>query len=157
MVNRQEFANYVSAGEVAYTDGKAAQAWGYIRARPGTFLKLSARRAYRFWAGTGNVDAPAVYEIHALLTTLLGGSGLILLWGMRRQGLAVLMGLPLLLFPLPYYVTHAEFRYRLDIDAILTILAAYAATEMVTAWTRRRLRCEAAISTNASLIGPIAR
>jgi len=39
---------------------------------------------------------------------------------------AVLFGLPLLLFPIPYYITHAEFRYRLALDPILTILAAYA-------------------------------
>jgi hypothetical protein len=39
------------------------------------------------------------------------------------------MALPLLLFPLPYYITHAEFRYRLVIDPILTILAAYAVTQ----------------------------
>ena len=34
--------------------------------------------------------------------------------------------LPLMVFPLPYYITHAEFRYRLVIDPLLTILAAYA-------------------------------
>jgi hypothetical protein len=43
---------------------------------------------------------------------------------------AMLMALPLLLFPLPYYITHAEFRYRLNIDPILTILAAYAVTQL---------------------------
>jgi hypothetical protein len=44
----------------------------------------------------------------------------------RRLSLAVLFLLPLILFPLPYYITHAEFRYRLVIDPLLTILAAYA-------------------------------
>jgi hypothetical protein len=38
------------------------------------------------------------------------------------------MALPLLLFPVPYYVTHAEFRYRLNIDPLLTVVAAYAVT-----------------------------
>jgi hypothetical protein len=38
------------------------------------------------------------------------------------------MVLPLLLFPVPYYVTHAEFRYRLNIDPLLTVVAAYAIT-----------------------------
>jgi hypothetical protein len=28
---------------------------------------------------------------------------------------------------LPYYITHAEFRYRLVIDPLLTILAAHCA------------------------------
>jgi hypothetical protein len=44
----------------------------------------------------------------------------------RRVRLAVLFLLPLIVFPLPYYITHAEFRYRLVVDPLLTILAAYA-------------------------------
>jgi hypothetical protein len=57
----------------------------------------------------------------------------------RRQmrWLAGLMVLPLLLFPVPYYITHAEFRYRLNIDALLTIPAAYAVTQLAAAWSRR--------------------
>jgi hypothetical protein len=31
-----------------------------------------------------------------------------------------------MIFPLPYYITHAEFRYRLVVDPLLTILAASA-------------------------------
>jgi hypothetical protein len=137
MINRAEFASYVSKGEVAYTNGQSVQAWKYIRANPGVFVKLSLRRIYRFWAGTGNVDGPAIYEVHALLTTILGGVGLVLLWRNRMRAFAVLMALPLLLFPFPYYITHAEFRYRLNIDPVLTILAAYAATQIVTAWSHR--------------------
>jgi hypothetical protein len=38
----------------------------------------------------------------------------------------VLFLLPMTLFPLPYYITHAEFRYRLVIDPLLVILAGYA-------------------------------
>jgi hypothetical protein len=48
------------------------------------------------------------------------------------------MALPLLLFPIPYYITHAEFRYRLNIDPILTILAAYAVTQLAAVWSRRK-------------------
>jgi hypothetical protein len=48
------------------------------------------------------------------------------LWQRRRFNVAVLFLLPLLLFPLPYYITHAEFRYRLVVDPLLTVLAAYA-------------------------------
>jgi hypothetical protein len=47
------------------------------------------------------------------------------------------MVLPLLLFPIPYYITHAEFRYRLNIDPVLTVLAAYAVTQLAAAWSRR--------------------
>jgi hypothetical protein len=52
------------------------------------------------------------------------------------------MALPMLLFPLPYYITHAEFRYRVILDPLLTILAAYAVTQLATQlaarWPRTR-------------------
>jgi hypothetical protein len=64
--------------------------------------------------------------IHAALTTSLGLIGLWRLVRERRFKLAVLFLLPLVLFSLPYYITHAEFRYRLVIDPLLVILAGYA-------------------------------
>jgi hypothetical protein len=131
MFNQQEMASYIAKGEVAYTNVKSAQAWTYIRAQPVVFLKLSLRRVYRFWSGTGNANGPPIYAMHALLTTVLGGVGLIFLFRRRKHSFAILMALPLLLFPLPYYITHAEFRYRLNIDPLLTVLAAYAVTQMV--------------------------
>jgi hypothetical protein len=129
MYNKQELAGYISEGELAYTNSKTTQAVAYIRAQPAAFLKLTARRFVRFWTGTGNLNGSPVYAIHALLTTGFGLAGLVLLYR-RRRDLATLFALPLLLFPLPYYITHAEFRYRLNIDPILTILAAYAVTQL---------------------------
>jgi hypothetical protein len=48
----------------------------------------------------------------------------------RRRAIMLLFALPMLLFPLPYYLTHAEFRYRIVIDPLMTVLAAYAACEL---------------------------
>jgi hypothetical protein len=138
MFNRQELASYLSKGEVAYTNDQAKQAWAYVRARPGHFLNLSLRRAYRFWAGTGNLDGSPVYEVHALLTTVFGFAGLALTYRRRMRWFAVMMTLPLLLFPLPYYITHAEFRYRLNIDPLMTVLAAYAVTQLAASWSQRQ-------------------
>jgi hypothetical protein len=36
----------------------------------------------------------------------------------------MLLLLPLLLFPLPYYITHPDFRFRLVLDPILIALTA---------------------------------
>ena len=136
MYNRQELASYVAKGEVVYMRDKSAQAWQYIRAHPAVFLDLSLRRCFRFWSGTGNVDSARFDELHALLTSLLGFTGLVLLYRNRRKAFALLMALPLVLFPLPYYITHAEFRYRLDIDPLLTLLAAYAVTQLLARCSR---------------------
>ena len=125
LFNRGEYEQYAATGEVAYMRSKSALARAYIRAHPGVFLRLSSIRFVRFWSGTGSQDGSVVYAIHALLTSCLGAVGMRRLWHRRRFGVAVLFLLPLMLFPLPYYITHAEFRYRLVVDPLLTILAAY--------------------------------
>jgi 4-amino-4-deoxy-L-arabinose transferase-like glycosyltransferase len=126
--NKQEFNSYVSSGEVAYMRNKANLARAYICAHPLVFLQLDAVRFLRFWMGTGNKDGSLIFAAHAVLTTSLGMLGIWRLIRERRFSLTALFLLPLMLFPLPYYITHAEFRYRLVIDPLLTILAAYAVT-----------------------------
>ncbi len=58
-------------------------------------------------------------------TALLGLAGLLMLFRSERQT-AILFLLPLVLLPLPYYVTHPDYRFRCVIDPMLTVLAAYA-------------------------------
>jgi Dolichyl-phosphate-mannose-protein mannosyltransferase len=123
--NRGEFDQYAALGEVAYMRRKSALAGEHIRAHAGEVLRLSAVRFLRYWTGTGNQHGSVVFTIHAVLTTLGGAIGLGRLWHKRSFRLALLFLLPLILFPLPYYITHAEFRYRLVVDPLLTILAAH--------------------------------
>jgi len=139
LFNRREYNDYVSRGEVVYMQDKSDLAKSYIRAHPLEFVRLTAVRFVRFWAGTGSKDGSAIFAIHALLTTSLGIIGIWRLVRKRRLSLAVLFILPLILFPLPYYVTHAEFRYRLVLDPLLTILSAYTVSELIT-YSRKRLR-----------------
>jgi 4-amino-4-deoxy-L-arabinose transferase-like glycosyltransferase len=124
--NKQELAAYESQGEVAYTHGKSALAKSYIEAHPGTFLALSARRFSRFWLGSGTQGGSPLFIAHAVLTTGFGLWGLWLLLRERRWSVGLLLATPLLFFPIPYYIAHAEFRYRIVIDALLTLLGAYA-------------------------------
>jgi 4-amino-4-deoxy-L-arabinose transferase-like glycosyltransferase len=123
--NRWEYDQYAAKGEVAYMRDKSALARAYIRSHPSAFLRLSAVRFFRFWTGTGNKDGSVFFTLHALLTTSLGFMGTWRLVREDRLRLGVLFLLPLMVFPLPYYITHAEFRYRLVVDPLLTILAAY--------------------------------
>jgi hypothetical protein len=143
MLNQYELDLYKAQGEVAYVRAKSAAAWSYIGSHPAWFADMTARRVFRFWSGTGNIDGSPWYEAHALTTTLLGLLGLALLFR-RDRSLAVLFALPLLLFPLPYYITHAEFRYRLNLDPVLTMLAGYAVFRIVISISARRSRTTAA-------------
>jgi 4-amino-4-deoxy-L-arabinose transferase-like glycosyltransferase len=126
LFNQHQLESYVAKGEVAYMRDKSTLAKVYIRSHPLEFLRLSAVRFLRFWTGTGSENGSVVFAVHAVLTTSLGLIGLWRLLNERRFRLAVLFLLPLALFPLPYYITHAEFRYRLVIDPLLVILAGYA-------------------------------
>jgi hypothetical protein len=130
LFNRWEYDQYVAKGEVAYMREKSMLAWAYIEAHPLEFLKRSGVRFIRFWTGNGNKDGSFIFVFHAVLTTTLGAIGLWRLFHTGRYRLAILFSLPLVFFPLPYYITHAEFRYRLVIDPLLTILAGYALTSL---------------------------
>jgi len=138
--NPTELAHYIAVGEVAFTRDKSNQAWQYVRQHPGLTFGLTLRRFYRFWAGTGTFNSSLLYQLHASLTSLFGFTGLWLLYRKRRRDFAALMALPMLLFPWPYYITHAEFRYRYNIDPMMTVLAAYAVTQLAAAWSRRQQR-----------------
>lgn len=124
--NSSELALYRSEGELGYTNGKTALARSYILAHPATFLGLSLRRFARFWLGAGTQGGSRLFIAHAVLTTCFGLWGLGLLVKRRCWSTAMLLAAPLVCFPLPYYITHAEFRYRIVIDVVLTLLGAYA-------------------------------
>jgi hypothetical protein len=142
MFNKQELSKYLAEGEVAYVREKSNEAWMYIKAHPATFANLTARRFVRFWFGTGTEHSSVTYPLHAGFTTIFGLVGLILVYLSGRYALALLLSLPLILFPVPYYIAHAEFRYRLNIDPLLTVLAAYAVSQLVLMASKRNLSRE---------------
>jgi len=140
MYNKAELEDYKSRGEVAYSAHKTALATQYICDHPATFLRTTAVRAKRFWTGTGSRNGSMLFAAHAVFTAVFGFAGLWLLIRSRQYALSILFLLPLVLFPLPYLITHAEFRYRLVIDPLLSIFSGSALTELY----RRILRLPSA-------------
>jgi hypothetical protein len=135
--NKQEYADYTSRGEVAYMREKSAVAEAYIRAHPGEFVWLTAKRAARFWMGSGGKIDCLAMELHMATISVLGSLGLVTLFK-KHSPTAMLFLLPLLVFPLPYYITDIKFRYRLTVDPLLTILAAYAVIQLYSRLEQRR-------------------
>jgi hypothetical protein len=135
--NARELNDYKTRGELGYTAHKSELAKEFIVSHPGTFLRLTALRFVRYWLGTGSRNGSPIFALHAILTSSFGLLGLWFLVKARRYSIALLFGLPLLLFPFPYYITHAEFRYRLALDTILTILAAHAMVTLFRSLDRR--------------------
>jgi hypothetical protein len=125
-VNRAEFLRYALLGEVGYMHEKSVIAREYIAANPGWFLEFTMKRILYFWTGIVRQSATLVVA-YISLTSLLGFTGLAMLWR-RNRPLAIYFLLPIMLFPVPYYITHPDFRFRLVIDPVLAVLSAYVLT-----------------------------
>jgi len=124
-INQTEFNRYASLGELGYMQEKSALTHQAIQADPARFIRLTLKRFACFWTGFSNRPSSFFVLAHIMFTTLFAGVALVLLIK-RRSPVALLFLLPLLVFPIPYYITHPDFRFRLVLDPIATILTAYA-------------------------------
>jgi 4-amino-4-deoxy-L-arabinose transferase-like glycosyltransferase len=118
--NMSELHEYQSIGEIAYMARKTALATDYIRRNPVVFLKSTTRRILTYWL----VGFNALWFLIPLLT-VLGFSGLVLMFR-RSHPKAWILGIPLLIYPLPYYLTHADLKYQHPVQPLLALLAAVA-------------------------------
>ena len=121
---------FLAEGELGYMHQKGDLAKAWIREHPRGFAVFTARRFVHFWTGTSKSPGPMSVALVAL-----GIAGLVLLW--RSRQMFLLFALPLLIYPLPYYITHADARYQYVIDPVLAILAGFAC-ESFFAWYARR-------------------
>lgn len=107
-------------GEIAYMREAQAEALGWIKSNSGQFLCLTLQRLGNVWAG------PLHRPIAAAGTCLLT---LLALWGVRLSwpGLAMpnraAIVIPLITYPLIYYIVAYMPRYRIPFNWILFILA----------------------------------
>ena len=137
--NQHELETYLGMGEVAFMGQKQHLASESIRANPATFVVLTLKRFDRFWTGTGTRPAVLAYVLHACATTSLGMWGLFRLLRRKLSVASFSFCAVFLLFPLPYYVTHADFRYRLVLDPLLIALSALSLEAMASHAQRRRM------------------
>lgn len=119
MMSAQEREDFVRKGELAYMHEKGSLAKAYIAAHPGRFLQLTLKRAVQFWAGIQKGSNSMTLPL-----TLLAFAGLAMTW--PRRSLVLLYLLPLMIFPLPYYITHVNVRFQYVIDPLLAVLAGHA-------------------------------
>jgi 4-amino-4-deoxy-L-arabinose transferase-like glycosyltransferase len=142
--NPSEAAQFKSLGEIEYMREKQYEAIAFMRANPGTTLHLIARRVALYWFAVSDrprfdwSTAPP-YVRHLvfpnLLMILFAWFGAAIALRARRPG-AMLFVFVLLVFPIPYYVTHALVRYRFSLDPILTIIGVYGLLSALP-WTQR--------------------
>jgi hypothetical protein len=135
----------ILSGEPNYNRERQRQAIAYIESHPRAFLKNLADRFEDTWTATYDSGAePWILALRARRAdvwfctafSVLSFAGLILaLFAGWADSLPLAMCL--LLFPIPYYVTHTALRYRHPIDPFMTIFTVYAVTRLLAIFVRR--------------------
>jgi hypothetical protein len=139
-VNATEHSLFLAQGEVGYMQQKGALAKVWIKGHPGEFARLTVLRFIRFWSGSSKSPAPMTVPLSAAALI-----GLVLLW--RSRQMFILFALPLVIYPLPYYITHADARFQFVLDPLLAVLAGYVC-ESFFAWCARRPSPSPALATS---------
>lgn len=129
----REWAEFQQLGELHYVQHKREQALTFIRAHPGFFVRLSARRGLYMWTNFWSLSprylqAEPADPFNIFLCTSLTLMALAGLWRAYRKdpALAAPFAIALFCFPVVYYFTHAQDYYRRVIDSLFVVLAAYA-------------------------------
>ena len=114
-----ELHEYQRVGESAYMSNKTHDALEYIQRKPVVFVENTAKRVLTYWF----VSLPALWLLIPLVS-LFGLTGLGLLFYNLRAS-AWIFAIPLLIYPMPYYLTHPDMRYQHPLQPLLSVLAAY--------------------------------
>ena len=107
-------------GEVAYMRESRREALDWIRSHPSDFARLTAERIRYFWLGP--VDDPITAVAFLALAALAAVGAVLALRRLPAAGSAALL-IPLLTYPLIYYLVPWQHRYRFPIEWILFLLA----------------------------------
>ena len=131
-----ELARYREMGEVGYSRWAGEQALAWIAEHPARFAGLCARRAAQFWLGElpffdARVEAAevAASDPRAWMKWVYSlGSGLacwLVLARHRRDVGARAIAAMLVLFCVPYVLTHVSERYRFPIEPVIVATIAW--------------------------------
>ncbi len=115
-------------GEVSYMRESRDTALEWIGSNPGTFARLTTERIAFFWLGPRTPPGMALLFIPLAGLALLGAVRAFRTLPAPR---AAALLIPLLTFPLIYYLVPWQHRYRFPIEWILYLLAGYAVLGLI--------------------------
>jgi hypothetical protein len=137
--NSAERALYESQGEIAYMHQKMEEGLNFIRSHPLHTARSIAGRVAATWTAETSTGAMP-HPIRDFLRAPEFWRGYVLLWNLgipiaalagsivllrRRNEYAIAVAVFPLIFPITYYFTLVQPRYRLPIDPALMLLASY--------------------------------
>jgi len=127
--NPAEMRRYETLGEIAYIQEKRELAVDFVKHHPVFFVVASVRRMVRFWTGFWSfspaylkyepLDVPNVLFCLFLVSFMIRG---LTRWWREDKDAALPYLLAVLVFPLPYYLTHSSMDYRQPIEPIMLVL-----------------------------------
>ncbi len=134
MFSFSERFRLIMEGEARYSREKERLAIAFIETHPAEFLRKSWSRALDTWSAKDDSSVDAwIAGLHlskeniwlCSFFSVMAFAGLLL--ALRAAWLDTLpLAMCLILFPIPYYITHTALRYRHPIDPMMTIFAVYA-------------------------------
>ena len=116
--NRDELNAYLSLGEATYVRQRQTMAWTFIRENPHEFLRLVGRRFVSFWCSPRIL----VWWWPGVCAVLAWATAGFMVWKRSIEILAPFIS-ALLIFPITYYLTHAESFFRYLIEPLVWLLA----------------------------------
>jgi hypothetical protein len=135
-VNPAEMVRYRTLGELQYMADMQHRTMEFIYTHPAAFIHNTARHLLYFWFGVGSVTRVLHFPEELFgLPALLAFLGL---WTALRRRLpsCFLFAASIILFPVIYYVTHPDLRFRHLIEPELIVLAAYGVVPLVITCSR---------------------
>jgi 4-amino-4-deoxy-L-arabinose transferase-like glycosyltransferase len=127
--NPVEMQKFEAEGETAYLDHKHTMAVSFVRHHPIIFAGVTFRRVARFWTGFWSFRTSYLHSEPLDVSNVFFCTGItfFMLRGMWRwwkvdRGNAVPYLILLIVFPLPYYLTHSSMDYRQPIEPEIVIL-----------------------------------
>jgi hypothetical protein len=135
------FRRYAEIGEVAFVAERKAVAFRFVKEHKGEFILLTLKRVKDFWDGSELAyEPPDPFSPWMMLTNsaLMAGG----LWLAFRRGvnLAVVFAGLFVLYPIPYYLTYTNQRYRHPIEPMMVVLTGFLLAE---GWQMLRSRFSA--------------
>jgi len=143
--DRAEAAKYLRMTEIPYMEEKQSEAFAFMRSHPLDTTRFFFRRFEDNWIGSWDAPADEWRYLHLAdklalvwncLFSLLALAGTLLVNRAKNEA-AFPFTVALLVFPLLFYATHTDERYRQPIDPIMCLLAVFAVDYVLGYLTRR--------------------
>jgi hypothetical protein len=143
--DREEAAKYLRMTEIPYMEEKQSEAFAFMRSHPLDTTRFFFRRFEDNWIGAWDAPADEWRYLHLVdklaliwncLFSLLALAGTLLVNRAKNEA-AFPFTVALLVFPLLFYATHTDERYRQPIDPIMCLLAVFAVDYVLAHLTKR--------------------